>query len=60
VLVTDAGEEQLDPEDWADLFATVDGGAVEEMQNTVFHLNEFASSKAVAAARKVLDGLTQN
>lgn len=51
---------ELSADQWADLFAAADGGAVEEMQNTIFHLNEFASAKAVAAAKKVLDGLTQN
>ena len=54
---------QVDPlgqedrvDEWADLFAIADGGAVQSIASTIFQLNEFATSKAVRAAKKVLDG----
>jgi len=55
VLVNGDETEELSTEDWADLFASADAGVVQNIQNTIYHLNEFASAKAVDAARKVLD-----
>ncbi len=56
VLLDGKDEETLSADEWADLFTVLDGGAQQIIANTVFQLNEFASAKAVAAARKVLDG----
>lgn len=53
-------EVELSSEEWADLFSVADGGAQEEIANSIFQLNEFASAKAVAAAKKVLDGSALN
>jgi hypothetical protein len=55
VLIDGETSEPLSAEEWADVFAAADAGAIQNMQNTVFHLNEFASSKAADAARKVVD-----
>lgn len=52
----DAEETVLTEEQWAAIFSVADGGAIQSIVNTVFALNEFASSKAVEAAKKVLDG----
>jgi len=56
VLLDGKVEETLSVEEWADLFLALDGGAHEQIANTIFQLNEYSSAKAVAAARKVLDG----
>lgn len=52
------GDEEipLSEEEWADLFAVLDGGGHQEINNAIFTLNEYASAKAVKAAKKVLDG----
>jgi len=60
VLLDGKVEETLTPEEWADLFLALDGGAHEQIANTIFQLNEYSSAKAVAAARKVLDGTALN
>lgn len=56
VLLEGKESVQLTDEQWADLFAVADGGAVQQIVNTVYMLNEFASAKAVAAAKKALSG----
>ncbi len=60
VLVEGKKERALSKEQWAELFEVLDGGAQGKIANTVFELNEFATAKAVAAARKVLDGSALN
>lgn len=53
----EAGSEvPLSSEQWTQLFAVIDGGAAQAIQNAVFMLNEFATEQAVKAAKKVLDG----
>lgn len=56
VLLDGKVEETLTDEEWADLWLALDGGAHEQIGNSIFQLNEYSSAKAVAAARKVLDG----
>lgn len=60
VLLDGDTETVLEPEEWADLFAIADGGALQAMANTVFELNEFSSAKAVAALKKALSGSAPN
>jgi hypothetical protein len=60
VLLENKSEVELTDEQWADFFAVADGGSMQQIANVVYTLNEFASAKAVAAARKVLDGSLQN
>lgn len=60
VLLDGDNEVPLSAEEWADLFAVADGGAQEEIANTVFTLNEFATARAVELAKKVLDGSVLN
>ena len=51
-------EVRMSVEEWADLFAVLDGGGVQAFVNTIFTLNQFADAKAVEAAKKLLDGLS--
>ena len=60
VRLDGAEEIEMSAEEWADLFAAADGGAVQEIANTIFTLNQFASAKAVQAVKKVLDGSLPN
>lgn len=55
-LIEGKEERRLDEEQWAKMFPLLDAGSLAKITNTVFELNEFASSRAVAAAKKVLDG----
>lgn len=60
VLLDGEEEETLTEEQWADLFLALDGGAHEQIANTVFQLNEFVAAEAMSAARKVLSGAALN
>jgi hypothetical protein len=57
-LVVGKGTEPV--EDWDDLFATISGGEITAITNCIYALNEFATAKAVDAARKALSALPAN
>lgn len=60
VLLDGSDELEISTEQWADLLAVADGGTAQSFVNAVYTLNEYASNKAVSAARKVLAGSLQN
>lgn len=55
VLVVGKATEPI--EDWDGLFGTITGGDMTAIINCVFALNEYATAKAVDAARKALSDL---
>lgn len=49
-------EVEMSADEWSSFMTVIDGGFAQELVNTVYTLNEYASAKAAVRARKALSG----